>query len=62
MSVQSATNTTHGIPWQYLQSLLGTGAATQQASGGKQASTAFDPFKKRLKIAWDEKLKGLPRS
>jgi hypothetical protein len=44
MSVQSATNVKHAIPWQNLQSLLGTGSATQQAKGSKQGSTAFDPF------------------
>jgi hypothetical protein len=44
MSVQSATNATHAVPWQYLQSLLGAGSPTQQASGAKKETTAFDPF------------------
>jgi hypothetical protein len=44
MSVQSATNATHAVPWQYLQSLLGAGSPTQQAGGAKKETTAFDPF------------------
>ena len=46
-SVQGANGAGSAIQqWQYLQSLLSTGSAgsAKKASGGDQASTAFDPF------------------
>jgi hypothetical protein len=43
-AVQSATNSTHAIPWQYLQSLLGIGSPTQQTGGAKKETNAFDPL------------------